>query len=182
MEKEEIIILYTDDAAASLKTVTGWVSRNGLFFGSDERTARYNGSTHSKCECGKLKPRRYSRCEYCRIKHSNEMYGRYAFEEWDMKSPVCLYDGDEYFWDVDDIENYLEENGMSPSDLKLVICSPNYATEIDESLWEDDLPENSEGELPKDLSIKISELNEFIRKMEPLSWGPSNIRTEYKRN
>ena len=42
---ETKIVLLEDAEAATLKTVTGWVSRDGLFFGSDERTARWSGAT-----------------------------------------------------------------------------------------------------------------------------------------
>ena len=40
------IILPESPEAASVQTVTGWVSRTGRYWGNDERMARYDGSTH----------------------------------------------------------------------------------------------------------------------------------------
>ena len=42
------IILPESPEAASIQTVTGWVSSNGRYWGNDEHMARYDGSTHRK--------------------------------------------------------------------------------------------------------------------------------------
>ena len=46
-------ILFEDDRAAKFEeNISGWVSRNGLFFGNDEnseRLARTQGRTHKVC-------------------------------------------------------------------------------------------------------------------------------------
>lgn len=48
-QKEKKIIPYDSPEAASFKTVTGWVSSDGIFCGNDEHVARYRGCTHIKC-------------------------------------------------------------------------------------------------------------------------------------
>lgn len=45
-------ILYDSPEAASVQTVTGWVSSRGMFCGNDEHMARHHGSTHRVCEKG----------------------------------------------------------------------------------------------------------------------------------
>ena len=50
MPAQKPIIMYDAPEAASLKTVTGWVSADGRFFGSNEDLARYSGATHRRCE------------------------------------------------------------------------------------------------------------------------------------
>ena len=45
---EKPIIMEDSPEAASIKTVTGWVSRTGRFCGDDERMARFDGSTHNR--------------------------------------------------------------------------------------------------------------------------------------
>lgn len=61
------MILASSPEAASIQTVTGWVARDGRFWGDDERMARYCGSTHSICEKnpahGPVENRSY--CEAC---------------------------------------------------------------------------------------------------------------------
>lgn len=180
MNNEEII-LRSDDKAASMQTVTGWVSRNGRFYGKDERTARYDGCTHSKCKCGNIANKYYSKCDECRNKASKERYSKLTFKEWDGKTPVCNYGTDEYFFDADDIEYYLEDNSLEPRDLELMYCDPNHFTEINGEQWEEILPENSDGELPNALEEKLKELNKFINNLPPASWSEGRFRTEYIR-
>ena len=177
MDKIEII-LRTDDKAASLQTVTGWVSRNGNFYGKDERLARYDGSTHSLCECGKItRGKSWLKCGDCIDKASNERFKNLEFKEWDGKTPLCIHASDKYFYDTDDIEDYLEENGLNMDDIDLVICEPNYFTEITGEQWDEILPENSGGEIPKELKNKLKEFNEFISKLPPISWSEGKFRT-----
>ena len=45
---EKQIIMEDSPEAASIQTVTGWVSRTGRFWGNDERMARFDGSTHNR--------------------------------------------------------------------------------------------------------------------------------------
>ena len=60
-------ILYDSPEAASVQTVTGWVSSRGMFCGNDEHMARHHGSTHRVCEKnldhGEHETRGY--CEVC---------------------------------------------------------------------------------------------------------------------
>ncbi len=178
MSKEkEPMVMYTDDNAAQLKTITGWISRNGKFFGTDENIARFDGCTHKTCECGNMMIKHYTKCERCISKLQFERYNAYPFEEWDGKKPLCEHNGDRYFFDASDIDEYLEEHEMEAKDLMLVICRPNYARTVDSSIWEDDLPED--GDIPKELQAKLDEMNEVIKTMPPISYSPDKIRTEY---
>lgn len=178
--KKELVIFPDDESAAKKQTVTGWVSRNGRFYGNDERTARYDGSTHSKCECGNKVRKGWIKCDSCSHKASIERYEAYAFEEWDGKQPVYSDSCDKYFYDSDEIEEYCEENDVEPEDLRLVICKSNYLSEINSSIWEDRLPED--GDIPKELQVKLDELNEFIKTLPPVSYYPSKIRTKYEQS
>ena len=44
------IVMMDSDKAASIQTVTGWVDRQGRFWGKDEHQARWCGATHRKCK------------------------------------------------------------------------------------------------------------------------------------
>lgn len=180
METEKkLMVLHSDDSAAKKQTVTGWVSRTGFFFGDNEDMARYRGCTHKTCDCGSPMEKSWTKCEACRNKLDHQRFMNYPFKEWDRIEPICEYHGDKYFFNEDDIEQYLEDNDMPLEDLLLVICEPNHARRIDSSYWEDELPED--GEIPKELQAKLDELNELIKTLPPLSWSPSKVRTEYKR-
>lgn len=48
--KTEKIVMMDSDEAASIQTVTGWVDRQGRFWGGDEHQARWCGATHRKCK------------------------------------------------------------------------------------------------------------------------------------
>jgi len=45
------IIMFDSNEAANFQTgLSGWVSRQGHYWGNDERAARYDGCTHTHCE------------------------------------------------------------------------------------------------------------------------------------
>lgn len=178
-KKEEPIVLDTDDAAAQKKTVEVWVSRHGRIC-TDERAARFDGSTHSKCACGNIARKAYTKCDSCIAKKKNEQYDAYAFEAWDYAKPVYSNYADKYFFSVDDLVEYCEEEDVEYKDLQLLICEENEWQEVGYDYWDDMMPENADGELPKVLEEKLKELNEVISKLPPISYSPSKIRTEYK--
>mgnify|MGYP003498694028 FL=1 len=179
MEKEkELVVLKDDEIAAKKMTVAGWVSRNGRFYGSDERTARHDGSTHNKCECGNKVTKGWTKCDFCISKSAVERYKAYTFQEWDGKQPVYSENYSKYFYNIDEIDDFCEDSEVDPKDLMLVICDSNYLDKIDSSIWEDKLPED--GDIPKELQDKLDELNQFIKTLPAISYSPSKIRTEYK--
>jgi len=62
-------------------------------------------------------------------------------------------------------------------DLRLVLCDSNEFSEIDGSQWEDIMPEDSEGDLPKELQSALDALNVVIKSLPPASYSPSRFRT-----
>lgn len=179
MKTETKIILPSDSEAAEFKTVQGWVGRDGRFYGKDERTARYAGSTHAVCEaCGAVAPKGRVKCDPCGAKSAHERYLKLPFKEWDGLTPLCLFGDDQYFFDSYDIDEYCENNEVSAEELELVICEPNYYTQIDFDYWTDILPEDRE--VDEELVKKVDELNAFIEQLKPASWSEGRTRTEYR--
>ena len=175
---EEPVVLDTDDSAAQKKSVEVWVSRTGRIF-TDERAARFDGSTHSKCECGNIARKNYTKCDTCIAKGKIERYNSYKFEEWDFVKPVYSDYADKYFFSVDDIASYCEYEEIDSKELRLLICEPNEWQQIGGDYWDDLMPENSDGDLPKNLESKLKELNDVIANLPPISYSPSKVRTEY---
>ena len=182
MDNASEIILSSDEKAAQLKTVTGWVSAKGHFYGQGtqaESMARYDGSTHRPCsECGEL-IEKSGYCRPCRAKQEIAKYNAMPRKKWDGKALLYSQVEDRYFNDADDLDSHCEY--MTESDipaLRLIICEPTYAGEIDPNEhYYDDLPE--EGEIPNDLQKAFDDLNAFLRETKIiLSWSPGKYAAE----
>lgn len=171
MTKSDLMVLYSSPEAASIKTVTGWVARTGQFWGDDEHMARYCGSTHKVCECGEIVEQR-SFCQKCARSRSLAKYASMEQRPWDGDAMLFSDATDEYFRDLSEAEDHAFDNGMSLAELRLIICEPTFARQIDgNEHFSDDLPED--GDLPAEISNAFDALNEAIRKCTtPLSWSP----------
>ena len=166
---EELVVMYDSPEAASIQTVTGWVSRTGQFWGHDEHMARYCGATHGKCKkCGEVAELR-SFCRSCQNALDIEKYNAMPREPWDGTAMIYSDAKDQYFSDPEEALDALEE-GETLEGLRLVICEPNYLHELDSETWVDELPED--GELPDAVQSALDALNAAIRKAGPSSWSP----------
>lgn len=182
MSTEEKIIMYDSPEAAQYRTgIEGWVSSDGRFFGKGghaEQTARYAGSTHHKCECGGIAPKGWIRCDYCSKRIADETYLKLQYKEWDGKEPICLYDGEKYFWDESDLIDYLYDNELNGDDVQLVFCVPITYEHIDGETIASESHE--EWEPSKELSDKINEFNKYLSSLPPHSWTTGKTRTSYE--
>lgn len=178
MTKEEKIIRYDSPEAAKQVTITGWVDSGGRFWGKDEHMARWSGCTHVKCsECDNWCKKSYTKCDECIQKGRRERFLSLPFKEWDLVEAVCLPDGDEYFFDLETLEDYMEEQEMQEIDL--LFCDEIGYHHIHHDHWSDDMPDNVE-DIPDELKIKIKEFNKFLDSLGTLSYYPGKIRTSYK--
>jgi len=168
---DDKIVMFDSIEAASIKTVTGWVSRDGRFYGDDERAARYGGCTHVVCKyCGGPAVRAWLACDACLAKKNQERFEAMPRVEWDGKAMLYSRARDEFYQDPGDAEDALAE-GESLIDLELVICKPTPVSPIDEDGYFADMPDGYE-ELPDELLAAIKEFNDAVADMNPLSWHP----------
>jgi len=185
MKTEEKIILFdASESARFVENIKGWVDINNRFFGNNpdsEKNARWSSHTHRNCECGKLMAKGWTKCEECRTKIEIEKYNQLPFKEYDGGMVYSHY-ADEYFIDSDEIEEYCEDKEIDPKYLRLVFCEPNKFSQIDSDYWEDVFPEDSDGELPKELQEALDNLNRVISTLPPASYYPGKIRTIYCRD
>lgn len=167
------MVMQDSPEAASMRTVTGWVSRNGRFWGADERAARYDGCTHVACRhCGKPVEKGWTACEACRDMAKDAKYKAMPRKAWDGASMLFSHSRDEYFNDIDGAEAALDD-GETLDDLRLVICEPNRGRRLDEDYFWDELSED--GELPDCLLLAIETFNAAIATAPPLSWSPGKF-------
>ena len=182
-------ILYNSEESAQPATMNGWVSADGHFWVNKddekfaEHHARWGGCTHLICECGNEHDKHWTCCTECLNKKSMERYNKKPFEEY-KGQPVCIYGTDDYFFNQDDIDYYMDNNEITDKKtLKLVVCEPCYMREFEvDDIYADELPDDLYiHDVAPNIADKIEELNLLIRKERPiLSWVGGKKRTEYK--
>lgn len=169
----ELTIFPEDDIAAKKITVTGWVSRNGHFYGDNERLARYDGSTHSHCQyCGSACTKNWTACDKCRHENEIKRYAAMPRKAWD--GACCIYSEalDEYFSDPSDAKDSLED-GQTLADLRLIICEPNYIRPLESEYCSDEMSPDDD-QLPPAVEEAMKAFNEAIKGIA-LSWSPGKF-------
>lgn len=167
------IIMRESDEAAQLKTVTGWVSSDGFFYGNDERIARYAGSTHHLCECGSVVEKGRIKCDKCHDKDRWEKYKTLESKPWNGEDFLVTWDDDKFFWCDSDLMDYCDEVQVEPQDLQLVFAVPVYGRFLDSDYFCDELHED--GELPDSILEAMESFNKVVKEAGPLSWTSGNV-------
>lgn len=180
MKTKDKVVLYDSEEAAQRVTITGWASRHGNFYGTGtgaEHAARWDGCTHLVCGtegCTALVPKHsFTICDDCRPAKEQAKFDAMPKVAWDGKTPLCVHDGDEYFFSAEELADYCHDNDTNPEDMQLVMCIPNYAHCLDTDCF-GDLPEDCNLEdVSQDLEAMLRDINMFISANRPiLSWSP----------
>jgi hypothetical protein len=170
-----MILNTSNEAAKFVKNISGWVSRDGLFFGEDEQSARYQGCTHVACKyCGKPARKGWLACDECKEKRAIARYEALERVEWDQNGMLYSDTHDEFFSSWDEVEDFALDNGVCVADLQLLICEPKYLRRIDDDYWADNMPDDSDGTLPDDVLSALVEFNEVLRSAGPVCWIPGD--------
>lgn len=176
MTEEKIILAESDEAAKFVTGLSGWVDKNGVFWGQLEDMARYASATHNRCEdCKEAIIRRsYRYCVDCIEKKDIERYSKLERKVWDGESYLHSDRDDVYFADYDQLNDYIDEHQIENIDsLRLIICEPEYLIELDADYWADDLPEDTE--LPNSVLSAIETLNAALKDAGIVSWHPGKF-------
>lgn len=188
MKQEEKPIILSDSPEAAQKVIittesgekygSGWVSANRRFYPTESQ-ARNDGATHHKCEtCGSVN-KVGSYCSPCYSKKRSEKYLSMPYQEWDGKTMLVIFDDDRFFDDEGDVRDYCENNEIKVSELQLVVCEPNRMDTIGAEHWADIMPEDGDGDLPKEVEEALIVFNAVIEKQGPISWGAGKFRTSF---
>lgn len=169
---DDEIILEDDPRAAQPHTLHGWMSRNGVFY-CDEETARSLGATHVRCSgCGTVfRKGGWSVCPSCRDKAEAARYAALPRAEWDGVCMLYSEVKDYYYSTPQDAIDALDDD-ESLSDLRLVLCEPNYATQLDADHYADDMTED--GDLPPEVADAMDAYNAAVKGIV-LSWSPGKV-------
>lgn len=180
MAAKETIILPSSAEAATYRTdICGWVSRDGRYYGNDsgaERTARYAGSTHSECrECGAVCDKSYTLCDNCRGKAELARFLALPRAPWDGVQMIYSEATDRYYNSPSDALDDFDE-GTPEDEMRLVLCKPNHARQLDEDHFVDELPDDGDyHSLPAALQEAIEAFNKVVDACPPLSWSPGKV-------
>lgn len=175
--KDEKMVFSDSPESATLMTITGWVSRNGQFFGDNETLARNVGATHRRCEKhGPFPVNAY--CRKCSDEREAATFNAMPEVAWDGESPLFDYRG-EFFFDRDALADHVadQENPEEYlAEMRLVHAVAQHPSEVDPvDLYQDLLPEDID-EVPAALQEAFDALNAVIRKQGPLSWTEGKRR------
>jgi hypothetical protein len=187
MSTENNELRYEDAAEPALVSTPdgtvitqGWISKlsRQLYTGHNaEHHARYHDATDFPCECGlRRAEKHYTICKVCRDKAIDAKWADLLAKaiDWDGKTPLCDYDGDNYLFDEnqvqDHIDNHIAEGGTVET-LRLVLCEPDNGSQFEMAEFLcDSLPED--GDLDDAEINKV--VNDWIDAHAPFSWRPTS--------
>ena len=172
--KTETIVMFDSPEAAQYRTdISGWVSRGGVYFGDDkfsELAARQAGCTHMLCRsCGATPTPEHSPvCPACSAAAERTWYDSLPRAEWDGQAILYSEAHDRYYTSPGNATESLGA-GETLADLRLTICTPNYASPVDPDYFADEM--GDDGELPAEIQDAMEAFNQAADGIV-LSWSP----------
>lgn len=173
---ETYIFPEQDEAAVYKENIKGWISRHGQFFGDNEDGARYSGATHFRCDSCETTVNKGRRlCQSCSNKFKTTRYATLTKEKWNGEA---LYSEmfDEYFFDEDELIDFMQTNECMLDELLLVTCQLEPWPELDIDFFDEALPED--GDVPFELVEAVNAFNETVKKTKPITWYPTNTAVD----
>lgn len=180
------LLPWNESAELRVITEPQWFCRTcGRFFGSDERQARYCCSGSRICEdCGKECHKHFTVCNSCdRIRREKKWFEK-PVVSWDGEFPITLWDSDEFFFDLESLQDYIYELELDEGEtlidyvnnMRFTSCKPTKPRDFDlSSLFEDclgddqDPPENDELE---------KAVNDWVKSLIPVSYNMTGQRLD----
>jgi len=180
-ETEEIKLFDAPDLVIYRTNLEGWTGSDNLYYGKGkegEERARMANCTHLKCKCGNIYKKK-SYCQPCSDKRSKENFIKLEAVHWDGESPICIRCDDKFFYDMEDVLEYCENEEIEISELELMACEKQL--NISEINIDELNEEYSNGDFGvthyhPEIAKKVEELNELIRNTEPVIWFQTNKR------
>lgn len=173
--------LPNEEAAEHRTNISGWVCKTcRRFYGDEEgaeRTARYCCEKDHECGtegCNGRAGKPWIYCDPCIKKRADARWAGLEQVAWDGDTPLVLFDDDHYFFDVDDLEYFLDEEGLTLEKIQLVIAEEDRKPRFDiQEFLCDYLPEGEDVDGAEKLDKFV---NRWIGNNVPSSWVPSKKR------
>lgn len=175
-------VRWEDAAVQETRIITGWVCTVCGRLWELESQARYcHGRSNRPCRT-KTCPNRvdspYAMCRACREEEATKTWEAMPRVEWDGVTPLCVYEGDQFFFDAESVQDYvstmMHDHGWTLDQIRLVECDPDngQSFSITEFLC-DHLPSDHDGALTGEKEIDDF-VNAWIKANAPYSWVPRN--------
>jgi|GEM_PF-1643130 len=176
MKNDKVIFANGSESATYKENVSGWISRDGTFWGEDEEGARAHGSTHRRCgHCGNI-VEKYSYCKICDEKEKEELFKKMPEKIWNGKG-VLYSRAEEWFYREWDGTNKDGER-VSFRSMKFVFCEEAEWPEICEDSFYGAM---SDGTKSTGLSRLVSNFNNDLKHIRTNSFLTVDIRAVLRR-
>lgn len=173
--------LPNEEAAELVTNIEGWVCKTcRTFYGKGgEGSARYCCEKDHACgtkDCAGRARKPYTVCDLCRSKLDLERYLKLEVVEWDGEAPLCAWDDDKYFFDVDALADWLAEHNLKLEDAQLVIAENDGPPvfEMAEFLTDYLCEDNADQLEPTEKIDRI--VNKWIERNTPATYLPGKKR------
>lgn len=168
-----------EEGAEHRTGLSGWVCKTcRRFFGEEEHLARYCCAKDRPCQTEGCKNRTpsagYIICDSCQ--ETNRLKRWLALPEvaWDGETPLCLDDDDRYFFDADQLADYLADEEVKLEDLRLVICEKERPPRFDMTDFLcDHIPEDMDIDNPEEIEQAVED---WIKAHVPDIWVAGKTR------
>ena len=158
-----------------LKQQMAYEGAEGKWYLDKEKALKSFGPKN--CSCGKPIEGKYtSKCLSCqwedRQKWLEARWNKLREAEWDEKNPIVEFDGDTWFYDYGEVQEWLEENELEEA--RFVHSDRVELQTLDTSYWADIMPPDVD-EFPKELEDLVKEFNEKLSKIQVPYYEPSKL-------
>ncbi len=175
------MVEFTYEENAHEVTVKGWACKTcNRWFGNNadaEHIAIYCCATSMPCDCGERREKPYTCCEVCRSKLDLERYEKLPQKPWDGKAPICTWRGDDYFFCVDSLVNYLEDVGGDIADVQLELCEPVQPPYFEmHEFVSDAIPTDGDCSCLPDTTGIDKQVNDWISENGPWAYEGAGVR------
>lgn len=128
-----------------------------------------------------------SKCDACMKQQRRESWYKKPAVEWDGQFPIGIWSDDSFFWDSDELLEYLDEYLDQPAETDadrlaniqdhwLTPCRPTRGRSLNlMDFLNDELPEDTD-DLPKGGQELEDAINAWLESIRPLSWTMTGER------
>lgn len=160
-----------EQAAERQTGIEGWCCKTcHRFWGDDEHMARWCCAKDLPCECGKRIIGSWTKCQTCRDAADDAKWLARPEAAWDGSFPLAIWDDDKFFWEVDELWDWLADHDdadFDPLDLKWTTAVPSKIRTVE-------LADIVSDYLDEDDQTDFSEIDKIIN-----DWIAANVTTLY---
>lgn len=151
-------------------------------------SARWCCATDLPCECGKrITNKHFAYCDECLVRRESLRWDGMAQADWDGKAALAIWGGDKYFFDPNDILEYIEatndnreddDEEIDLDDLRIVICRRVQPSEFSfADFFRDDMADEHQDDNYSQIDDQV---NAILQAAFPETWEPTEIRASRK--